>query len=239
VAELEEPNVWLQLELNTTSNIADSLQLVLDAEAEHGKRLKRCNVHLVNELRNHVEALESKVAKMDADAGESSAASEKQFDEYRAKFVESGIGAQSLRASYYGICAPIHGGAPLAYYYLRWLKSEVDFLPRVFAGMNENFVSIVHSDRRCTADGGGGVACLVIKQRFPQLKLSFVRIIPTVWFCHFGFGPLKLYVFSFYRSCSSKQTRGHTAKVKHLLLATTRSMIAVTRRRPEWWCGSF
>jgi hypothetical protein len=156
VAELEEANVWLQLELDTTSNIADSLQLVLDAEAEHGKRLKRCNVHLVNELRNHVEALESKVAKMDADAGESSAASEKQFDEYRAKFVESGIGAQSLRASYYGICAPIHGGAPLAYYYLRWLKSEVDFLPRVFAGMNENFVSIVHSDRRCTADGGGG-----------------------------------------------------------------------------------
>jgi hypothetical protein len=49
VAELEEANARLQSELDTSRNTAALLQLGLDAEAEHGKRLKHCNVCLFNE----------------------------------------------------------------------------------------------------------------------------------------------------------------------------------------------
>jgi hypothetical protein len=41
-----------------------------------------------------------------------------------------------------GICTPIGDGAPSADDYLRWLKSEVDVLPEVFFGVNENIVSV-------------------------------------------------------------------------------------------------
>jgi hypothetical protein len=36
----------------------------------------------------------------------------------------------------------IHGGVYSAEHYLRWLKSEVEFLPQVFADVNENFMFV-------------------------------------------------------------------------------------------------
>jgi hypothetical protein len=86
------------------------------------------------------------VAATEADVAASSAAFEKRLEEYCSKIAKD---LASLREAYERnikglgrICVPISGGAPSAEGYLHWLKSEVDFLPQVFAGVNKNFVSV-------------------------------------------------------------------------------------------------
>jgi hypothetical protein len=142
-------NAQLRSELDTSGNAASALRLELDEKTEHGECLRCCNVHLLNErneAQSSVVVLELKLATTEADAAASSAASEKHLEEYRSKIAKD---LASLRQAYERninglgrICVPISGGAPSVEGYLRWLKSEVDFLPQVFAGMNENSVSV-------------------------------------------------------------------------------------------------
>jgi hypothetical protein len=55
------------------------------------------------------------------------------------------------------ICSPIPGTAPSAEDYVRWLKYEVDFLPQILAGVNENFISVAIKGVLEMARGGGSI----------------------------------------------------------------------------------
>jgi hypothetical protein len=125
------------------------LRLELDEKTEHGECLWRCNVCLLNEqnkAQSSIVALELKLATTEADAAASSAASEKRLEEYHSKIAKDLASlSQAYERNINGlgrICVPISGGAPSVEGYLRWLKSEVDFLLHVFAGVNENSVSV-------------------------------------------------------------------------------------------------
>jgi hypothetical protein len=78
---------------------------------------------------------------------ESSAASEKRFEDFCSKITRDLAPlpheAYERNITILGvICLPIHSGAPSAEDYIRWLKSEVDFLPQVFASVDKFFVSM-------------------------------------------------------------------------------------------------
>jgi predicted nuclease with TOPRIM domain len=156
-AELEEANARLE-ETN-----AELPRRELDEETEHCERLRRCNARLLNErneVRNSVTALEAKLAETEASAAKSSAASKKRFGDFCSNII--GDLAPLCEAyerninSLGGICSPIHSGAPSVEHYIRYLKSEVDL---VFAGVNENFVSVAVEGVR--AGVGKGEALLI------------------------------------------------------------------------------
>jgi hypothetical protein len=139
----------------------------LDEEIEHCERLRRTNARLLNEgneVRNSVTKLEAKLTDTEASAAKSiaglkvklaetetsaaagSAVAEKHFDDFCSKTVRDLAvlreACECSITSLGGICSPVPGTVPSAEDYIHWLKLEVDFLPQVFAGVNENFVSV-------------------------------------------------------------------------------------------------
>jgi hypothetical protein len=100
-----------------------------------------------NSIRNSIATLEMKLVETEACAAESSTASEKRFEDFFSKII--GDLARLHEAyecniySLYGICSPMRNETALVEDYIRWLKSEVDFLPWVFASVNENLASVV------------------------------------------------------------------------------------------------
>jgi hypothetical protein len=105
--------------------------------------------------------LQRRVAELEeASAAKSSAASIKRFGDFCSNII--GDLAPLCEAyehninSLGGICSPIHSGAPSVEHYIRYLKSEVDL---VFAGVNENFVSVAVEGVR--AGVGKGEALLI------------------------------------------------------------------------------
>jgi hypothetical protein len=154
----------------TVSRSGDDVTTVrgeLDEEIAHCECLKLVSAHLLNardEAQSQVTNLEMKLAEMEAGAAKNIVALEAKLAETEARAAESSIATERrfedfctriagdlapLRVAYEhnirslgGICFPVPGTTPSTKDYDRWLKAEVDFLPQVFAGVNENFVSL-------------------------------------------------------------------------------------------------
>jgi hypothetical protein len=93
-----------------------------------------------------IAALEAKHADMDAHAAENSIIAKRHFEDFGMKLARD---LAPMRKAYEcnirslnRICSPVPDAAPSAKDYVRWLKSELDFLPQVCTGLNENFISV-------------------------------------------------------------------------------------------------
>jgi hypothetical protein len=92
-------------------------------------------------------ALEVKVVSVEAHVMDEDASMEKHFVDFKKEFTEDLAG---LREAYEnniqslgGLCLPILDDEPSIGDYVCWLFVEVAFLPEVFVGVNENFISVV------------------------------------------------------------------------------------------------
>jgi hypothetical protein len=88
-------------------------------------------------------ALQAKVVSTEARVVDDAAAAEKRLVNFETKLAVdlAGLcGAYECNIhSIDGLCSPVSNGDPSVIDYLRWLATEVNSLPEVFAGVNENF----------------------------------------------------------------------------------------------------
>jgi hypothetical protein len=121
--------------------------------AEHSE-LRYCCEDLESELAKvhssvveDVAALESRIRSVEAHSVKIATVSEKQLSDFEGDLVEAVAG---LRAFYEhniqsieGLCSLMPEIEPSVMDYIRWLSTEVNGLSKVFAGVNENFISAV------------------------------------------------------------------------------------------------
>jgi hypothetical protein len=93
-----------------------------------------------------IAALEAIVKSVEAHSVEVAAAGNKRLSDFEAELSRDlaelwELYVQNIR-SIGGLCLPMPEGDPSTVGYLHWLSVEVGGLPMVFAGVNENFVSI-------------------------------------------------------------------------------------------------
>jgi hypothetical protein len=103
-----------------------------------------------------------KVADMETKLAETKASTAKDTATLEAKLAKMDLAP--LREAYEcniqsldGICSHVLGVVPSAEDYIRWLKSEVGCLPRVFVSVNENFISVVIEGVLAVVGGGSSV----------------------------------------------------------------------------------
>jgi hypothetical protein len=100
-----------------------------------------------------IAALEATVKSIKARNVEVAAAGNKRLSDFEAELSKDLTELQELYArnisSIGGLCSPMPEGNPSTVDYLRWLSVEVDDLPKVFAGMNDNFVFAALRRRSC------------------------------------------------------------------------------------------
>jgi hypothetical protein len=94
----------------------------------------------------NIPALEARVASAEAPAADEAVAGEKCLIDFKAELVRDltdlcAMYEHNIR-SIGGLCSLICEGDPSVADYVRWLGVEVDSLLVVFAGVNENFVSV-------------------------------------------------------------------------------------------------
>jgi hypothetical protein len=121
--------------------------------AEHSE-LRYCCEDLESELAKvhssvveDVAALESRIRSAKAHSVEIATAGEKRLSDFEGELVKAVAGPCAFYErniqSIEGLCSLMPESEPSAMDYIRWLSTEVNSLSKVFAGVNENFISAV------------------------------------------------------------------------------------------------
>jgi hypothetical protein len=111
-----------------------------------------------------IAALDAKIRSAEAHAVDLAVAGEKRLNDYEKEFVKD---MGELRILYEcnvqsigGLCSPMPQGEPSVTDYIHWLSVEVTSLSIVFAGMNENFISVAAKGTLVMARGYVNLAAL-------------------------------------------------------------------------------
>jgi hypothetical protein len=167
IAELEAENSQLTTAIVESSKTISKLRHSFDNGVEDYNLLMAGNESMLaerNDLHHHAEDLESELAKVRTAAAtdvtvletkiESAkvdrvdvvASSEKRLKDFEDELVVNLVGLHTLYICNINRIRGMHSsmleGEPSTMDYIRWLSTEVTGLPKMFAGINENFISV-------------------------------------------------------------------------------------------------
>jgi hypothetical protein len=141
--------------------------------------------------------LEAKVKSAEAHNAEVGAASDKRLSDFEAELIRDLAGLWKLYShniqSIRGMCLLMSEGDPSTADYIRWLSMEVGGLPEMFAGVNENFISVVVEGALIMARESANLNALqdvVAVSRADIMPVDVrraARVVTKKWWCSFGY----------------------------------------------------